>query len=171
MTARPAATLPLIVVMGVSGSGKTTIGGMLAARLGVPYAEADDFHPAANIAKMAAGRPLDDADRAPWLDTIARWLADRGPRGGVVSCSALRRRYRDRLRAAAPGLLFAHLDGAPELVAARLGARTGHFMPAGLLESQFEALEPLEPGEAGAVVSIDGDAESTVRQILESLAR
>ena len=171
MTARPAAPLPLIVVMGVSGSGKTTIGGMLAARLGVPYAEADDFHPMANIAKMAAGQPLDDADRVPWLDAIADWLAGRGPRGGVVSCSALRRRYRDRLRAAAPGLLFAHLDGAPELIAARLGARTGHFMPPGLLDSQFEALEPLEPGEAGAVVAIDGDAELTVEHILAALTR
>jgi gluconokinase len=170
MTAQSAAPLPLIVVMGVSGSGKTTIGGMLAARLGVPYAEADDFHPAANIAKMAAGLPLDDADRAPWLDTIAGWLAERGPRGGVVSCSALRRRYRDRLRTAAPGLFFAHLDGAPELVAARLGARTGHFMPPGLLDSQFDALEPLEPGESGAVVAIDGEAELTVDRIMGSLA-
>ncbi|SEG57997.1 gluconate kinase, SKI family [Actinacidiphila yanglinensis] len=163
--------MPLIVVMGVSGSGKTTIGGMLAARLGVPYAEADDFHPAANIAKMAAGRPLDDDDRAPWLDTIAGWLAGRGARGGVVSCSALRRRYRDRLRAAAPGVVFVHLDGSPELVAARLGARTGHFMPPALLASQFEALEPLEPGEAGMVVPIDGEAERTVERILAALPR
>ncbi|BBA96445.1 putative gluconokinase [Actinacidiphila reveromycinica] len=169
MTARPAAPLPLVVIMGVSGSGKTTIGGLLAARLGVPYAEADDFHPAANLAKMASGRPLDDADRAPWLDTIAEWLAGRGLRGGVVSCSALRRRYRDRLREAAPGLFFAHLDGTPELIAARLAGRTHHFMPPALLASQFEALEPLEPDESGTAVPIDGDAEPTVERILAAL--
>ena len=88
--------LPVIVVMGVSGSGKSTVGGLLAERLGVPYAEADDFHPPANIAKMSAGHPLDDADREPWLDAIAHWIAERRGQGGVVSCSALRRRYRDR---------------------------------------------------------------------------
>ena len=107
--------LPVIVVMGVSGSGKSTVGGLLAERLGVPYAEADDFHPPANIAKMSAGHPLDDADREPWLDAIAHWIAERRGQGGVVSCSALRRRYRDRLRATAPDLFFVHLDGPPEL--------------------------------------------------------
>lgn len=157
MTAAASGPLPLIVVMGVSGSGKSTVGGLLAERLGVPYAEADDFHPAANVAKMSAGHPLDDADRAPWLDAIADWIAGRGDRGGVVSCSALRRRYRDRLRAAAPDLFFLHLDGPPELIAARLAARTRHFMPSGLLASQFEALEPLDPDESGAVVTIEGD--------------
>ncbi|WP_269856216.1 gluconokinase [Streptomyces sp. RPT161] len=146
----------MVVVMGVSGSGKSTVGGLLAERLGVPYAEADDFHPPANIAKMSAGHPLDDADRAPWLDAIAAWITDRGREGGVVSCSALKRSYRDRLRAAAPDLFFVHLDGPPELIASRLAARMEHFMPAGLLRSQLEALEPLEPDEAGAVITIDG---------------
>jgi gluconokinase len=146
----------MVVVMGVSGSGKSTVGGLLAERLGVPYAEADDFHPPANIAKMSAGHPLDDADREPWLDAIAAWIEERAGQGGVVSCSALKRRYRDRLRAAAPDLFFLHLDGPPELIASRLAARMEHFMPAGLLRSQLEALEPLDPDEAGAVIPIDG---------------
>lgn len=162
---------PVVVVMGVSGSGKSTVGMLLAQRLGVAYAEADDFHPAANIAKMAAGHPLDDADRAPWLDVIAEWIAARGERGGVVSCSALRRRYRDRLREARPDLFFVHLDGSPALIAARLSARQRHFMPPGLLASQFEALEPLEPGEAGAVVPVDGSAEEIAGRALAAVPR
>lgn len=170
MTAAPG-QLPVIVVMGVSGSGKSTVGGLLAERLGVPYAEADDFHPAANIAKMAAGDPLDDADRAPWLDAIAAWSAGRGDRGGVVSCSALRHVYRERLRTRAPGLFFLHLDGTPELIAGRLATRAGHFMPPALLRSQFEALEPLRAGEAGAVVSVDGDPEQIVGRALAALGR
>ncbi|MFI0901627.1 gluconokinase [Streptomyces sp. NPDC020983] len=168
MTAGPAPR-PVIVVMGVSGSGKSTVGGLLAERLGVEYAEADDFHPAANIAKMAAGHPLDDADRAPWLDAIAGWVADRGDRGGVVSCSALRRRYRERLRAAAPGVFFLHLDGPQELIAARLAARMQHFMPPGLLDSQFEALEPLASDEAGAVVQIDGGSQQVAERALAAV--
>jgi gluconokinase len=161
--------IPVIVVMGVSGSGMSTVGGLLAARLGVPYAEADDFHPPANIAKMSAGHPLDDTDRAPWLDAIADWITERGDRGGVVSCSALRRRYRDRLRRDAPGLFFLHLDGSPELIAARMAARMQHFMPSGLLASQFEALEPLEPDEAGIVVPVDGGPQATGERALAAL--
>jgi gluconokinase len=157
--------------MGVSGSGKSTVGGLLAERLGVPYAEADDFHPPANIAKMSAGHPLDDTDRAPWLDAIAGWIAAHGDHGGVVSCSALRRRYRDRLRAAAPGLFFLHLDGPPDLIASRLAARMQHFMPSGLLDSQFEALEPLGPDEAGAVVSVDGGPQQIASRALAALPR
>jgi gluconokinase len=168
MTAAPA-QFPVIVVMGVSGSGKSTVGELLAERLGVPYADADDFHPAANIAKMSAGHPLDDADRAPWLDAIAGWIGEHGDRGGVVTCSALRRRYRDRLRADAPGLLFLHLDGTPELIASRLAARTRHFMPSALLRSQMEALEPLAPDEAGAVVAIDGGPERIADRALAAL--
>lgn len=170
MTAGPASR-PVIVVMGVSGSGKSTVGKLLAERLGVPYAEADDFHPAANVAKMSAGRPLDDADRAPWLDAIADWTAGRGDRGGVVSCSALRRRYRDRLRAAAPGVFFVHLDGPAELIAARLASREQHFMPPGLLESQLDALEPLAPDEAGAVVPIDRGTQVITERALAALPR
>lgn len=161
--------LPVVVVMGVSGSGKSTVGGLLAERLGVPYAEADDFHPPANIAKMSAGHPLDDEDRAPWLDAIAAWITGRGDRGGVVSCSALRRRYRDRLRKDCPGLFFLHLDGSEELIATRLAARTGHFMPAGLLRSQLEALEPLEADEAGTVVAIGGDPGQITERALAAL--
>jgi gluconokinase len=169
MTAAAPAPKPVIVVMGVSGSGKSTVGGLLAERLGVPYAEADDFHPPANIAKMSAGHPLDDADRAPWLDAIAEWIAARGDRGGVVSCSALRRRYRDRLRAAAPDLFFLHLDGSPELIASRLAARMQHFMPSGLLASQFAALEPLEADESGAVVPVTGGPQEIADRALAAL--
>lgn len=168
MTAEPAAQ-PVIVVMGVSGSGKSTVGALLAERLGVPYAEADDFHPPANIAKMSAGYPLDDSDREPWLDAIGDWIAARRGRGGVVSCSALRRRYRDRLRTHAPDLFFLHLDGSPELIAARLSTRMQHFMPSGLLDSQFAALEPLQDDESGIAVPIEDDPQAIVERAQEVL--
>ncbi|WP_319071866.1 gluconokinase [Streptomyces europaeiscabiei] len=147
--------------MGVSASGKTTVGQLLAQRLGVPYAEADDFHPAANVAKMREGHPLDDEDRRPWLDEIARWLADHADSGGVVSCSALKRRYRDRLASAARHVFFLHLDGSRELIAARITARQGHFMPPGLLDTQFADLEPLGNDEAGAAIPINGTPQET----------
>ncbi|MFJ4082851.1 gluconokinase [Streptomyces iakyrus] len=152
---------PLVVVMGVSGSGKTTVGRLLARRLGVPYAEGDDFHPAANVAKMRAGHPLDDTDRRPWLEEIARWLAGHADSGGVVTCSALKRRYRDRLVSAAPGTFFLHLDGSPELIAERITARQGHFMAPELLRTQFADLEPMGEDEAGAAIPIDGTPEET----------
>ncbi|MFI8166233.1 gluconokinase [Streptomyces sp. NPDC085931] len=152
---------PLVVVMGVSGSGKTTVGRSLARRLGVPYAEGDDFHPEANVTKMRAGHPLDDEDRRPWLAEIARWLSGHAVSGGVVACSALKRRYRDRLASAAPRVFFLHLDGSPELIAARISARRGHFMPPDLLRSQLADLEPLGEDEAGAAVPIDGTPEET----------
>ncbi|MER0484707.1 gluconokinase [Streptomyces sp. Edi2] len=158
----PHNTAPLVVVMGVSASGKTTVGQLLAQRLGVPYAEADDFHPAANVAKMRAGHPLDDEDRRPWLDEIARWLTEHADNGGVVSCSALKRRYRDRLASAAPHVFFLHLDGSPELIAARTAARQGHVMPPGLLDTQFADLELLGDDEAGAAIPIDGTPQETV---------
>lgn len=139
----------VVVVMGVaSKTGKTTIGPLVAAALGVPYAEGDDFHPAANVAKMSAGVPLDDDDRWPWLDAIGRWAHGRAGLGGVVSSSALKRAYRDRLRAAAPGLVFLHLTGDRELIERRMGERKGHFMPTALLDSQFATLQPLEADEA-----------------------
>jgi gluconokinase len=166
----PPPAVPVVVVMGVSGSGKSTVGGLLAERLNVPYAEADDFHPSANIAKMSAGHPLDDADRAPWLDAIAEWIADRHGQGGVVSCSALKRRYRDRLRAAAPDLFFLHLQGAPELISARLQARMEHFMPPELLRSQLDALEPLDQDENGAVIPIDGGPQQITERALAALS-
>jgi gluconokinase len=146
---------PVIVVMGVSGSGKTTVGRALAARLAVEYADADDFHPPANIAKMARGEPLDDDDRGPWLAGVASWLADHLDSGGVASCSALHRRYRDRLRADAPHVAFVHLAGPPDLVAARVAARKDHFMPASLVLSQYESLEPLAGDELGLTLRLD----------------
>ncbi len=148
------ASSAVVVVMGVAGTGKTTVGALLAEALNVPYAEADAFHPASNVAKMTAGTPLDDADRAPWLDAIGRWAAARTGLGGVVSCSALKRAYRDRLRAAAPDVFFLHLTGDRSLIARRMEQRPGHFMPPSLLDSQFASLEPLEDDEQGAAVSV-----------------
>lgn len=150
-----------LVVMGVSGSGKTTVGLALAAALGRDFAEGDDFHPPANVAKMAAGTPLDDDDRGPWLDAIGGWLAARSE-PAVVSCSALKRAYRDRLRGFAPGILFVHLVVDPATVRARVAGREGHFMPASLVGSQFEALEPLGADEPGIAV----DASLPVGEIV-----
>lgn len=147
-----------IVVMGVSGSGKSTVGSALAQRLRVPFIDADTLHPPANIAKMAAGEALDDDDRYPWLEEVGQWLADhRG--GGVVACSALKRTYRDQLRAHCPRVEFLHLRGSPELIGSRLAARSGHFMPAALLRSQFDALEPLGADERGVVIDLTDDAQ------------
>jgi gluconokinase len=145
-----------VVVMGVSGVGKTTVAVQLAERLGLPYAEADDFHPPANVAKMRAGTPLDDADREPWLRALGAWLGERAEdgSGGVITCSALRRRYRDTLRAACPDVRFVHLSGSRDLIAGRMAGRSGHFMPVSLLDSQFAALEPLEPDERGVVLDV-----------------
>jgi len=154
---------PLLTVMGVSGSGKSTVGAALAQRLRVPFADADDFHPPENVAKMAAGVPLDDADRLPWLHTIGAWLGAHAGGGGVISCSALKRSYRDVLRVAAPDQFFVHLDGSPEVVARRVQGRPGHFMPASLVDSQFATLEPLGPDENGVALDLD----RTVDQIVE----
>lgn len=150
-----------IVVMGVSGSGKSTVGAALAQRLRVPFADADDFHPPANIAKMTAGHPLDDNDRYPWLEKIGEWLAEHS-NGGVMSCSALKRSYRDQLRQHCPGVHFLHLSGSPEVIARRQASRPGHFMPASLLASQFATLEPLEPDEDGIAIDVDRDIDSIV---------
>jgi carbohydrate kinase (thermoresistant glucokinase family) len=155
-----------IVVMGVSGCGKTTVGRALAARLGLPYIEGDELHPPFNVARMAAGFPLTDADREGWLHAVARRLAD-APGGAVVSCSALKRRYRDLLRRAAPDLRLVHLHGTPELLAARLAERQGHYMPASLLPSQFEALEPPGPDEH----ALSLDASASPEPILDQIRR
>jgi gluconokinase len=135
--------------MGVSGSGKSTVGAMLAGRLGWAYAEADDFHPAANVAKMHAGVPLTDDDRRPWLHAIAEWMDTTAAAGGaaVVTCSALRRSYRDYLSAGRPYARLVYLEGDKDLIARRLAARQGHFFPARLLDSQFSELEPPQPDE------------------------
>ncbi|WP_344529751.1 gluconokinase [Streptomyces albiaxialis] len=159
--------------MGVSGSGKSTIGERLAARLGLPFEDADDFHPPENVRKMSAGQPLDDADRAPWLAAMADWLSERvrSDEGAVLVCSALKQRYRDRLRRASPALFFLHLDGSEELIAERLRGRKGHFMPASLLRSQFEALERLQEDERGAAVPVDGTPEETEEAAAAALKR
>ncbi|MFD1658490.1 gluconokinase [Streptomyces caeni] len=159
----------VVVVMGVAGTGKTTIGPLLAARLGVPYAEGDDFHPPANVARMAAGIPLGDEDRRPWLDAIGAWAHGRAGLGGVVSCSALKRAYRDRLRAAAPGIVFVHLAGDRSLIEDRMAHRRGHFMPTALLDSQFATLQPLGRDEAGVVVDVSGSPGEITSRALDAL--
>ena len=165
---RPAA----IIVMGVSGSGKSTIGTLLAEALGWPFADADGFHPVANVAKMAAGQPLTDADRWPWLDAIAAHIGASRTAGQpvVVACSALRRAYRERLRAGHGDLIFLHLAGAPEVIATRQAARQGHFMPPSLMASQFATLED-PAAEADAVtVSVSASPHEVVAAALEQLA-
>ena len=155
-----------IVVMGVSGSGKSTVGAALAQRLRVPFADADDFHPEANVAKISAGHALNDEDRYPWLDAIGDWLAEHCGAGGVMSCSALKRKYRDQLRKHCPQLRFLHLSGSPEVIGRRQASRPGHFMPASLLASQFDTLEPLEADEHGVVVDVDQDIDAVVENYL-----
>ncbi|MBB6376031.1 gluconokinase [Pseudonocardia eucalypti] len=152
----------VVVVMGVSGAGKTTVGRLLAERLDVPYAEADDFHPPANIAKMSAGIPLTDEDRWPWLDALAGWIAGHAGTGGVVTCSALKRVYRDRLRAAGGNVWFLHLRVDRQVLAGRVAHRPGHFMPAALLDSQLADLQPLEPDEPGLTVDASATPEAVV---------
>jgi gluconokinase len=157
---------PLLVVMGVTGSGKSTVGRALAERLGVPFADADDFHGDANIAKMSAGTPLDDEDRRPWLLAIGEWLAEHAAGGAVVGCSALRRAYRDLLRTPAPAVAFVHLHGARETVRKRVAAREGHFMPESLVASQFATLEPLGADERGVVLDLAAPVEDNVAAYL-----
>lgn len=150
-----------VVVMGVSGCGKTTVANRISASTGLVFAEADDFHSAANVAKMAAGVPLDDDDRWPWLERLAAWMTQRAAAGDstVIACSALRRRYRDVLGSRSPSgdrlrLDFVHLHGPADVVAQRLSRRTGHYMPGSLLQSQIATLEPLEPDERGVVLDL-----------------
>lgn len=156
-----------IVVMGVSGSGKSTVGAALAQRLRVPFADADDFHPPTNIAKMSAGHPLDDDDRYPWLESIGQWLAGH-PDGGVMSCSALKRSYRDQLRRHCPDIEFLHLAGSAETIGRRQASRPGHFMPANLLQSQFQTLEPLEPDERGVAIDVDQNINAIVESFVNT---
>lgn len=158
---------PRLLVMGVSGAGKSTVGRLLADRLGLPFADADDFHPPANIAKQAAGQPLTDEDRAPWLAAIGDWLA--GAQGGVATCSALKRAYRDRLRAACPRVAFLHLTGPQALIAARQAARQGHFMPASLIASQFATLEVPDPEEGVIPLDVSLSPEALVEVAVAEL--
>ncbi|PDP88262.1 gluconate kinase [Glycomyces fuscus] len=157
------------VFMGVSGSGKTTVAERVAEQLGLPFAEADDFHPRANIDKMAAGVPLTDEDRWPWLHELARWVARHEAAGEstAMACSALRHSYREVLRQAAPGVRFLHMHGSAEVIWQRIEARRDHFMPPALLESQLNTLERLKPDEPGLELDIREDVESLVGQALE----
>lgn len=152
----------LVIVGGVSGSGKSTVGALLAQRLEVPFLDADSLHPEANVAKMAAGLPLTDIDREPWLVRIGEALAAHSDSGLVLACSALRRTYRDTIRAVAPSTVFVTLSGSRELIAARMNARSEHFMPPSLLDSQLATFEPLESDENGADVSIDASVDAIV---------
>lgn len=165
-----AASAQHLVVMGVSGCGKSTVAEGLAAALGWPFDEGDQFHPQANIDKMAAHTPLTDEDRWPWLRILAGRIAAREREGcsSILSCSSLRRAYRDVLRTGAPRVRFLHLHGSRAVLAKRLGARTDHFFPADLLDSQFAALETLEPDEDGVVVDV---ALGPAEQIREGLRR
>jgi carbohydrate kinase (thermoresistant glucokinase family) len=141
---------------------------VLAHRLGVPFADADTLHPQANIDKMAAGTPLTDNDRYPWLDAVGQWLT-RHSDGGVMSCSALKRRYRDRLRSHCPTVEFLHLTGSPELIGRRQADRPGHFMPSSLVQSQFDALEPLDADEHGTTADVGQSAAEIVETFVRSL--
>ena len=162
---------PIIVITGVAGSGKTTVGALLAGRLGWVYAEADDFHSKANVDKMAAGHPLTDKDRWPWIEAIGRWADERVVAGepGVVSCSGLKRAYRDLLRRGRAQLRIVFLDGDRELIARRLAARHGHFMRVQMLDSQFADLERPAPDEDVLVASIGGTPEQIVDAIVREL--
>ena len=172
LTAMPEKPLVTVVVMGVSGAGKSYVSAALAAETGWTFLEGDSLHSAANRARMHAGLPLNDAERAPWLTAVAGWIGDREAAGenAVVSCSALRRRYRDVLRAGHPSVWFVHLTVPTEELERRLLARTGHFMPESLLASQLATLEPLQPDEPGTILTTDGDAEQLAAEILRRLA-
>jgi gluconokinase len=162
-----------IVVMGVSGSGKTSAAEELTRQLGWEYIEGDDLHPEANVAKMAGGIPLDDEDRWPWLQRIAQVIGEHEEAGTsvIVTCSALKRSYRDLLREGHPSVWFAHVQASPEVLAGRLANRQGHYMPPSLLDSQLATLEPLGDGEPGDVIAGDGPLEQTVAALLTELKR
>lgn len=174
MTAADAAHLPMpprhLVVMGVSGCGKSSVGRQVARALGHDFIEGDALHTPANVARMAAGTPLTDADRAGWLAEIGRRLAQARAAGAglVVSCSALKRSYRDGLRAACPGVLFLHLQGSADLLRQRLQARSGHYMPPSLLDSQLATLEPPSADEAAITLDI---TPPTAQVVAAALAR
>jgi carbohydrate kinase (thermoresistant glucokinase family) len=155
-----------IVVMGVCGCGKSSVGQGIAAALGLPFTDGDDLHPPANVAKMASGQPLTDADRWPWLTRVGETLAP----GGVVACSALKRAYRDHIRAAAPDTIFVYLHGDRALLAARLAARPNHFMPPALLDSQLATLEPPLDEPRCITVDIAGPKDQVIAAALKALA-
>lgn len=161
---------PVVVIMGVSGSGKSTVAGLLAGRLGWDLAEGDDLHPETNVAKMHAGQPLTDEDRWPWLESIADWIRTHTEAGspGVVTCSALKKRYRDILRG--EGVVFVFLEGSRDKISDRLASRHGHFMPPALLESQFEALEAPTADENFISLSVSATPAEEAQEIITRLS-
>jgi gluconokinase len=160
---------PVLVIMGVSGSGKSTVAGILAGQLGWDLEEGDDLHPPVNVAKMASGEPLTDADRWPWLDRVASWIRKHTTAGipGIITCSALKRVYRNRMRG--PNVVFVHLVGSKDQIGQRLAARGEHFMPASLLESQFSTLEPPGPDENILVVDVGRKPADEAAEIIRRL--
>jgi gluconokinase len=160
-----------VVVMGVSGSGKSTVAAGLVKRLGWEFAEGDEFHPKANVEKMRSGQPLDDDDRWPWLRTLAAWIGEHEQAGSsvVVTCSALKRSYRDLLRVGHPSVWFAHVTVDRDLLRDRVEHRTGHYMPSSLLDSQLATLEPLADDEPGASISGAGGPDEVVDSLLATL--
>jgi len=162
----------ILIVMGVAGAGKTTLARALAARLGWTFLDADDLHPAANVEKMRAGAPLDNADREPWLAAVARWIDARlaASEAAVVACSALKRRYRQVLTEGRPSARIVYLEGSPDLVARRMAERTDHYFPSKLIASQFEALEPPTPEERAIVVDMAPAVDAQVDRVLAAIA-
>ena len=158
-----------IAVMGVTGAGKTTIAQALAAALPAANIDADELHPAVNVQKMSSGIPLDDSDREPWLEAVGHAASQHGEGAIVIACSALKRSYRDVLRRRIPGLVFVHLAPPRPVLEARLRARTDHFMPASLLASQLDTLEPLEPNKAGVTVTVTRSTADGMVAVVEQL--
>lgn len=160
-----------VVMMGVTGTGKTTVAQAMVDLLGWRFAEGDDLHPPANVAKMTGGQPLTDEDRRPWLERVADWIGqcEVAKVDGIVTCSALKRSYRDVLRQGHPSVFFCHLTAPRELLEERLRDRKGHYMPASLLDSQLSTLEPLGPDEPGVVVSDDGSTGEVLARVLAAL--
>ncbi|KND16945.1 gluconokinase [Pannonibacter phragmitetus] len=157
-----------MILMGVAGCGKSSVGEAISARTGIAYRDGDDLHPAANVEKMRAGIPLTDEDRWPWLDEVGRELADKAPL--IIGCSALKRVYRDRIRALAGGpVTFVHLAGSRDLIAGRMAQRTGHYMPLSLLDSQFAALELPQPDEGALTADISQPLDALVDGIVKGL--
>ncbi|MBU3731576.1 MAG: gluconokinase [Beijerinckiaceae bacterium] len=161
----------VLIVMGVSGCGKSTVGQALGEELGWEFRDGDAFHPPANVAKMKSGAPLTDEDRWPWLDAIARYIDETRAQGGhaIIACSALKRVYRDRLKGARPDVTFVHLAGSKELIEARMAARQNHFMPLGLLDSQFATLEAPSDDEGAMIVSVAGAPDEIVHDVLKRM--
>ncbi len=161
----------MLVFMGVAGSGKTTLAAMLAGRLGWKFEEGDNLHPAANIEKMRTGHPLSDEDRGPWLEQIARWVGGRLDAGenGIITCSGLKRAYRDAINRRGRGVVFVYLQGSRETIAGRLAARQGHFMPSGLLDSQLADLEPPGPDEPAIAFDVGPPPEVIAQAVVDSL--